>query len=105
MTHFIRSYTIETLRGSTDDTIDTPEAISVSHQKPRISKNINWIKRYLQNPFSIAWSKLATLITTAPAQNQVESHKVNFAQQQDYSSRFSDRVDPSVYYSIFLSHN
>ena len=68
------------------------------------------IQRYLQNPFSITWSKLTNLVQGERVSNQSEvpeicqsEHSdVDFIQQQHLYPHFTDRVDPSLYYSLFF---
>ncbi|MCP6759395.1 MAG: hypothetical protein NHB32_11660 [Fischerella sp. CENA71] len=69
------------------------------------------VKKYLQNPFSIAWSKLTTLTQpvhscTAEAQeeNQSEEDRLDFTQDRCLYRPFTDRIDPSLYYAIFFPH-
>lgn len=70
------------------------------------------IQRYLQNPFSITWSKLTNLVQGEQCSNQSEVPEiresepsdVDFIQQQDLYPHFTDRVDPSLYYSLFFPH-
>jgi hypothetical protein len=70
------------------------------------------IQRYLQNPFSITWSKLTSLLQAKRVSNQSEVPEVcqfeyseqDSIQQQDLYPRFTDRIDPSVYYCIFFPH-
>lgn len=78
------------------------------------------VQRYLQSPFSLAWSKLATLLkvsltpsppdavknvavqlrqTTAAA--QFEQSELTPTQEQNLYLSFTDRVDPSLYYTIW----
>lgn len=70
------------------------------------------IQRYLQNPLSIIWSKLAAIVETAQVkseelqpENQTEPYKLDSAGEQYFYSRFTDRVDPSIYYTIFSPHD
>ncbi|MEI2580214.1 hypothetical protein [Scytonema sp. PRP1] len=64
------------------------------------------IQRYLQNPFSIVWSKLTALIkaTQAPSQpealenNQFEEHELKSIREHYLYTHFTDRVEPSLYY-------
>ncbi|HAA29357.1 MAG TPA: hypothetical protein DCE56_18705 [Cyanobacteria bacterium UBA8553] len=70
------------------------------------------IQRYLQNPFSITWSKLTNWVQGERLSNQSEVTEVcqsepsdiDFIQQQDLYPHVTDRVDPSLYYSLFLPH-
>ncbi|MCX7594668.1 MAG: hypothetical protein N2235_13075 [Fischerella sp.] len=68
------------------------------------------MQRYLQNPFSIAWSKFTTLI------KPVRTHQAevledaqtkedrSYTQEQYLYHPFTDRIDPSLYYTIFYPH-
>ncbi len=68
------------------------------------------ILRYLQNPFSVTWSKLAALITDTQLlsqpevlqNNQSEHNNPDSTQEYYFYSRFTDRVDPSLYYTILF---
>ena len=71
-------------------------------------------QKYLQNPFSIAWSKLSTLFSpevstskstaeTLPS-NPSQSEELNSICDRDLYPRFTDRVDPSLYYTVFFPH-
>ncbi|BAU06474.1 hypothetical protein CEN41_23890 [Fischerella thermalis CCMEE 5330] len=67
------------------------------------------VQRYLQNPFSIAWSKLSTLTQsihsrTAEVQqeNQFEEDRPDSTQERYLYRPFTDRIDPSLYYAIFF---
>jgi hypothetical protein len=68
------------------------------------------VQRYLQNPFSVIWSKIAPLIqaTLAPSpaetleNNPSEHYEADSTQEQYFYTRFTDRVDPSVYYIVFF---
>lgn len=70
------------------------------------------VQKYLRNPFSITWSKLTTLVQTQRVSNrsevpeicQSERSALDSTQQQDLYLRFTDRVDPSIYYSLFFPH-
>jgi hypothetical protein len=70
------------------------------------------IYRYLQNPFSITWSKLTALVqaerfcnqSEVPEFCQSEYSEWDSFQQQHLYPRFTDRIDPSVYYCIFFPH-
>ena len=70
------------------------------------------IQRYLQNPFSITWSKLTNLLPGKRVYNQSKSHEIcqseylkqDSIQPQYFYLRFTDRIDPSVYYCIFFPH-
>jgi hypothetical protein len=74
------------------------------------NKNKSVVQRYLQNPFSIAWSKLATLTqsfrsSTAEVQqdNQSEEDKPDSTQERYLYRPLTDRIDPSLYYAIFYN--
>jgi hypothetical protein len=78
--------------------------VDVVENKPK-----SVVQKYLQNPFSIAWSKLATLTQpvrsrTAEAQEdeQSEQYRPDFTQDQSLYRPFTDRIDPSLYYAIFF---
>ncbi|PLZ97677.1 hypothetical protein CEN50_14065 [Fischerella thermalis CCMEE 5268] len=67
------------------------------------------VQRYLQNPFSIAWSKLSALTQsihsrTAEVQqeNQSEEDRPDSTQGRYLYRPFTDRIDPSLYYAIFF---
>ena len=67
---------------------------------------------YLQNPFSVAWSKLANLIEATLASksetsenSQQEQHEPDSIRMHQFYSRFTDRVDPSLYYTIFSPYD
>jgi hypothetical protein len=64
------------------------------------SQKLLLLQKYLQNPFSITWSKLAQWVSYK-SERRIESDR---AQESNLSSHFMDRVDPSVYYTIFLPH-
>ncbi len=66
----------------------------------------------LQNPFSVAWSKLANLIDATLANksetsenSQQEQHEPDPIRMHQFYSRFTDRVDPSLYYTIFSPYD
>ena len=75
-----------------------------------------WEKRAAQRrsvqtrPFSISWSKLASLFQANQALSQPEVIETNQSEQsepdsireQDLYPHFTDRVEPSLYYSIFF---
>jgi len=70
------------------------------------------LQSYLQNPFSVAWSKLANLIEATLANKpetsentQPEQHEPNSIRMHQFYSRFTDRVDPSLYYTIFSPYD
>ncbi len=66
----------------------------------------------LQNPVSLGWSKLATLFQAAQtpsqpealANNQSDQFESTLIREQDLYPRFTDRVDPSLHYTIFFPH-
>lgn len=66
------------------------------------------IQRYLQNPLSFTWSKLSTLFQTAQTSRQPqaiendrsEQDKFFHLSEQHFYTRFTDRVDPSLYFTI-----
>lgn len=74
------------------------------------------VQKYLQNPFSVTRSKLAALFSTEVLSNEpnenieVEdfsrSHESSSTgdREQNLYPRFTDRVDPSLYYTIFFPH-
>ncbi|MFQ4143686.1 hypothetical protein [Chlorogloeopsis sp. ULAP02] len=71
-------------------------------------KNKSLVKKYLQNPFSIAWSRLANLIkstpTVPPEDNASEEYRTDNIREQYVYRPFTDRIDPSLYYTIFSPH-
>ncbi|BAZ20251.1 hypothetical protein NIES4073_11270 [Kalymmatonema gypsitolerans NIES-4073] len=68
------------------------------------------VQRYLQNPFSVISSKIAALMkaTLAPSpaetleNNLSEHYEADSSQEQYFYTRFTDRVDPSLYYIVFF---
>lgn len=65
-----------------------------------------------QNPFSVAWSKLVDLIDAALASkpetsdnSQQEQYEPDPLRMHQFYSRFTDRVDPSLYYTIFSPYD
>ncbi|WP_238361153.1 hypothetical protein [Iningainema tapete] len=71
-------------------------------------KKKSLMQRYRQNPLSMIWSKLAavfapTQVTSEEGQleNQTQSYKLDSTDEHYYYSRFTDRVDPSIYHTIF----
>ncbi|OWY66161.1 hypothetical protein B7486_38190 [cyanobacterium TDX16] len=72
------------------------------------------VQKYLQNPFSVAWSKLADLVypEISLGESAEEIQPDNSYQPQESNSicdrnlypRFTDRVDPSLYYTVFFPH-
>jgi len=82
--------------------------------KARLSGNENksLLQSYLQNPFSVAWSKFANLISATlgnksetSENSQQEQHEPDEIQLDQFYSRFIDRVDPSLYYTIFSPYD
>lgn len=72
------------------------------------------VQKYLQNPFSVTWSKLAALfspeILTSESAEEIEPND-SFQPQESNSicdrnlyPRFTERVDPSIYYTVFFPH-
>ncbi|MEM7715173.1 MAG: hypothetical protein AAF349_16610 [Cyanobacteria bacterium P01_A01_bin.68] len=68
--------------------------------------------KYQQNPFSIAWSKLATLtqfmstvdeVTANNTQSKEESQSDQFLDEDEYV-HVTDWVEPSIYFMIFCPH-
>lgn len=90
---------------NTNDWLSNEEAeLSGSEKKSLLQK-------YLQNPLSIAWSKLASVVKTTPAFHKVEppeesplTYKTENIHERYLYTRFTDRVDPSIYYSIFFDN-
>ncbi|MBE9014902.1 hypothetical protein C7Y66_05265 [Chroococcidiopsis sp. CCALA 051] len=72
------------------------------------------VQKYLQNPFSVTWSKLADLLypEISLGESAEEVQPDNSSQSQESNSicdrnlypRFTDRVDPSLYYTVFFPH-
>lgn len=72
------------------------------------------VQKYLQNPFSVTWSTLAALFSTEtlPSESAEEIESSDSFQPQESNSicdrnfypRFTDRVDPSLYYTVFFPH-
>ncbi|MBF2009043.1 MAG: hypothetical protein IGS49_27245 [Chlorogloeopsis fritschii C42_A2020_084] len=71
-------------------------------------KNKSLVQKYLQNPFSIAWSRLAALIKPAPSMqpedDPAEEYRADYIREQYLYRPFTDRIDPSLYYTIFSPH-
>ncbi|NWF62535.1 MAG: hypothetical protein HXY43_25695 [Fischerella sp.] len=73
-------------------------------------KKKSLVQRYLQNPFSIAWSKLTTLIKVvqSPQAEVLEDDQTkeyrSYTREQYLYHPFTDRIDPSLYYTIFYPH-
>lgn len=86
------------------------ENLSISTQVSGNQKQL-LVQKYLQRPFSIFLSKLAFLFRANQALSQPEVIETNQPQQckpnsineQDLYPYFLDRVDPSLYYTIFFS--
>lgn len=61
-----------------------------------------------QNLFSVAWSKFASWfqVPEAPPQSDLQEDftEADESYHRDLSAIFSDRVDPSLYYTIFSSY-
>jgi hypothetical protein len=72
------------------------------------------IQKYLQNPFSATWSKLTTLFSTeVPTSESAEESSPNDSSpiqepnsmcDRNLYPRFTDRIDPSLYYTVFFPH-
>lgn len=74
------------------------------------------IGRYLQKPFYFARSKLAALFEALLGSRQAETsqteltyhaseeYKPEFGREPHFYCRFTDRVDPSLYYTVFFPH-
>ncbi|KYC35815.1 hypothetical protein WA1_05835 [Scytonema hofmannii PCC 7110] len=68
-------------------------------------------KKLQHSPFLIAWSKINAFFKRERVESEVESQQesqatIDYADstKEQYSyTRFTDRVDPSVYYTIFFS--
>lgn len=65
-------------------------------------------QKYLQGPFSVAWSRLETLFQTNQALRQppvyeTEQERRELDTELDLYPDVTDRVDPALYYSIFFS--
>jgi len=65
-------------------------------------------QKYLQSPFSVAWSRLETLFQTNQALRQpqvygTEQERRELDTELDLYSDVADRVDPALYYAIFFS--
>jgi hypothetical protein len=82
--------------------------------KARLSGNENksLLPSSLQNPFSLAWSKFANLISATlgnksetSENSQQEQHEPDEIRMHQFYSRFTDRVDPSLYYTIFSPYD
>jgi len=93
---------------------NTNDSLLNDSEKPGLSGNEkkSLLQSYLQNPFSVAWSKLANLIETTVASkpetsenSQQEQHEPDPIRMHQFYSRFTDRVDPSLYYTIFSPYD
>lgn len=72
------------------------------------------VQKYLQNPFSVAWSKLADLfypeISVSESAEEIQPdksfppHESDSICDRSLYLRFTDRVDPSLYYTVFFPH-
>ncbi len=86
------------------------EDLPVSTQVPTAEKRSH-LSRILRNPFSLVWSKLAALFQAAKTSSESEVSEHSQSEQQEPKSIreqyldtcFTDRVDPSLYYILFLS--
>lgn len=94
------------------------EDLSDSTQVPTTEKRLgdpcasrSHFSRILRNPFSLLWSKLTTLFQAAKtsSESKVAGHSQSEQQEPEsireryLDSCFTDRVDPSLYYIVFLS--
>ncbi len=82
---------------------DNSQAVELSSHENKFMIHNN-----LQNPFFIIWSKLVSLIQ--PAQNnqpqtrednQSEEYRPDIDREQYLYRPLTDRIDPSLYYTIF----
>lgn len=74
-------------------------------EKAGLSSNENnfLLPSSFQNPFSVAWSKLVNLIWAENSQAiQDEPDEITLDQ---FYSHFTDRVDPSLHYTIFSPYD
>jgi len=75
------------------------------------------VQKSLQNPFSATWSKLVDLFypvypEVSSGESAEEIEPSDLSQMQEPNSigdrnlypRFTDRVDPSLYYTVFFPH-
>jgi hypothetical protein len=76
------------------------------------NENKSLLPSSLQNPFSVAWSKLANLISATLANksetsenSRQEQYEPDSIRMHQFYSRFTDRVDPSLYYTIFSPYD
>lgn len=94
------------------------EDLSDSTQVPTTEKRLgdpyasrSHFSRFLRNPFSLLWLKLAALSQAAKTSSESEVAENSQSEQQEPESIreqyldtcFTDRVDPSLYYILFLS--
>ncbi len=70
--------------------------------------NKSLVQRYLQNPFSVAWSKLVAWMKPTPTSeaellegDRFEEYKRDSSKEGYLYHPFTDHVDPSLYYTIF----
>ncbi|WP_199194346.1 hypothetical protein [Pleurocapsa sp. CCALA 161] len=93
---------------------DFPDSTQVSTTEKRLGSayaSRSHLSRILRNPFSLVWSKLAALFKAAKTSSKSEVAKNSQSEQQERESIreqyldtcFTDRVDPSLYYILFLS--
>jgi hypothetical protein len=71
-------------------------------------------QKYLQNPLSVTWSKLVALFSSTALESESSeaelldhlsrSPQSNSICKQDLYPRFTDRIDPSLYYTVFFPH-
>ena len=84
----------------------------VNASPPKESGKQACIGRYLQKPFYYARSKLAALFEALVSSSQAEASQIDLSkeyepksdQEQNFDSCFTDRVDPSLYYTVFFPH-
>ncbi|PSB46177.1 hypothetical protein C7B80_14225 [Cyanosarcina cf. burmensis CCALA 770] len=64
------------------------------------------VQKYLQNLFSVTWSKLAALFSTevSTSESVEETEPDDSPCDRSLYPRFTDRVDPSLYYTVFFPH-
>jgi len=94
-------------KNNNDWLADDSKKAGLSHNQKK-----SLLPSYLQNPFSIVWSKLANLIDATLASKpetsencQQEQHESDPIRMHQFYYRFTDRVDPSLYYTIFSPHD
>lgn len=93
-----------------ENTLASAEVPAIEKRSRSGSSGALLVQRYLQNPFSLPWSKLTALLEAAqalsqpqvPADYQSEQRKPDSLQEPDLYPHFTDRVDPSLYYTIFF---